>query len=201
MFKSCPEKFRNRYVDEISPLGYGGSRSQNFGTRVHDALELFHNEPPVDTEWGPGHPVYDWIIRSYKGVELYLKNREFKDFCQLMGIMKAYCARYPDGSNEWEPVCLEEEFAVPLLGPDGESIYTPDGRQYYKSGKVDGLVRFTDGPWKGEYALLEHKTAARADYTYFERIWMDRQTHQYALYLARQMGIEIRFIVYNVLGK
>jgi hypothetical protein len=69
-------------------------------------------------------------------------------------------------------------------------------RSFVLSGKVDGIVRLTDGNY-----ILEHKTASAIDGDYIDKLWTDFQITLYAHYIERYVGIPIAGIIYNVLTK
>ena len=62
------------------------------------------------------------------------------------------------------------------------------------AGNVDGIVRI-----RGEFFILEHKTAAQIDSDYLEKLWTDFQITIYAHYIEQTMGIPMTGILYNVL--
>ena len=174
-YKDCPAKYRHRYVDcldSTAPI----STNLSIGSAIHSALELWHGGHDWDA-------VRDYLLRAPVSGDAYL---------QCVAMMRGYVKQYPRGSEKFEVICLEKAFSQPIRSPSTGGMST----KYTQEGKVDGVIKLD-----GEYYLMEHKTAAKADHNYFDKLWIDRQIHQYAHYMGLELGIEIVGVLYNVLAK
>ncbi len=179
LFRNCRKACELRYIDELVPLEK--SHAFNFGSIIHNCLELWHHgrcRAQVQELIGESYP-----NRSSN-------DKEQKDYHHALAMMEGYMDRYADeGFNIF---ALEEKFTGKIINPKTGEL-CPD---FILSGKVDGIVKLGD-----EHYLLEHKTAARMDASYIDKLWTDFQIILYSFYIEQTMGIKISGIVYNVLMK
>lgn len=177
-FRNCRKKCWWRYVQELVPLEQ--PEALTFGALIHRCLEVWHTTSNIET-------VTDYINQQ---VNRNGEDWEHRFWHLATAMMTGYARTYPQ--EEWTPVVLEQTFRGPIVNPvSGWSSHKTE-----MQGKIDGIVI-----WDGEHWLLEHKTAARIDAGYIERIWADFQVFLYAHYARVCFGYDIKGVVYNVLQK
>lgn len=181
-FRNCPRKYRHHYLDHLRPLERADSLA--FGSVVHEALELWyrHSDDPNRLSIALDH-----MDANFEDRDQNARSRTL--WHQARAMMAGFAARYP--REDFEVVHVEREFEGEIRNPDTGAC----SRAFSLAGKVDGIVRRRDGLY-----LLEHKTAARVDAQYLDKLWTDTQIHLYSLALRAQ-GFPIRGIIYNVLLK
>ena len=180
LFRNCRRAFRFRYVDEIVPQREDDD-ALGFGTLIHDCLEHWHADRDLTA-------ILARIDAAcpLRGVD----ERQRKTWHHATAMMKGYAARYP--VEDFVPVALEHKFEGAIINPRTGA----KSRALKMAGKCDGIVKIGDATY-----LLEHKTAARVDGDYLERLWCDLQIHLYSAYIEQTMGTPVSGVIYNVLCK
>ncbi len=178
-FRNCRKACEWRYLHHVVPAEQ--DRNLAFGSLIHACLERWHGGQGLDA-------VCDHIDGACRN---RMSNpRQHQAWHLARSMMKGYAARYPD--EEFEVVALEKEFRGPIVNPESGRA----SRAFTLAGKIDGIVRHGD-----DHFLLEHKTAARIDGEYIERLWTDFQIVLYAYYAREILGIPVTGVIYNILGK
>ena len=182
-FRGCPRKYKHRYLDLLRARHKAESLS--FGGVIHSALETWYR-------LGPAEP--DRLWRAIDVIDAGFIYRvgdaqEMQAWHLARALFMGYARRYP--TEDFEVVEIEKEFTGEIRNPDtGRPSQT-----FVMAGKVDGIVRLTDGLY-----LLEHKTASTIDANYLDKLWTDTQIALYCHYL-RELGYPIVGVIYNVLLK
>jgi hypothetical protein len=179
LFRNCRKAAQYRYVLELVPIER--DRHLSFGSLIHACLERWHHTRELAS-------VQEYIDRACPNRAQEADERRVWHLATAM--MRGYAARY--ATEEFEVVSLEKTFEGEIVNPETGIA----SRSFVLAGKVDGIVRV-----KGEYFLLEHKTAASVDASYLERLWTDFQITIYAYYVERALGIRIAGVLYNLLVK
>lgn len=174
-FRNCRRRYWWRYVEEIVPIGRSDP-ALRFGTIIHDALETHHSGGQI-------RPLLDARFKD-------LPHEDRSDRALAIAMMDAYIRTYTP--ETFEVVELEKPFEVEIINPATKAT----SRSFVMAGKMDGIVRKDNGTW-----LLEHKTAARIDQAYLEKLWMDFQIALYSCYREQQTGQRVDGVLYNVLVK
>ncbi len=179
LFRNCRKAVEWRYIEQLVPL----LRDHNlhFGSLIHECLELWHGARDLAT-------VLDRIDRLCPSRAQ--DEDQKRDWLNATAMITAYAARYP--TEEFEIVALEKTFQGQIVNPATGAA----SRSFVLAGKIDGIVRI-----RGEYFVLEHKTASQLDADYLEKLWTDFQITLYAHYIEQTLGIPITGILYNVLVK
>jgi len=179
LWKDCPTRYKRRHVDHLVLAAMEYTPHLFYGTAFHTILERYHfDDFDVDA-------CVDYMVN-----EISLRNEDHK--AHLIASFLAYAEKEKKLPQWDEFVFSEKEFRQPIIH-QGTGEAHPD---FIQGGKVDGVVRIGE-----QFFLLEHKTAARPDEHYQRRISIDRQIHQYSIFVAKELGIEIEGILYNVIPK
>lgn len=179
LFRNCRKAVDWRYLQQLVPLVQ--DRNLHFGSLIHECLQAWHQRRD--------------LAEVLTLIERLCPNRLYdevqrRDWHLATAMMRAYAARY--AAEEFEVVALEKTFQGLIVNPATGAA----SRSFVLAGKVDGIARIG-----GEYFLLEHKSAAKLDADYLERLWTDFQITIYAYYIEQTMGIPITGILYNILVK
>jgi PD-(D/E)XK nuclease superfamily len=114
---------------------------------------------------------------------------------KCIGLVHGYDARWRD--VEWECLCAEEEFHLPIINPETNR----ESRTFTHAGKRDGVIRYVPS---GKSYLLEHKTTSedisKPDAVYWRRLRIDSQLSHYLL-ANWQLGMKLDGAVYDVVRK
>lgn len=174
-FRNCRRRFWWRYVVEIVPINRGDP-ALRFGTIIHDALETHHSGgdpiPLIESRFSA-------LPAEYRGDRLL-----------AIAMMQAYLRIY--AVENFKVLELERPFETEIINPATGAA----SRSFVMAGKMDALLGKDGGTWLGE-----HKTAARIDQAYLERLWMDFQIHLYSAYEEQITGRRVDGVLYNVLTK
>ena len=179
MFQTCRRKFKLRHEDCLVPVEK--AQALRFGSVAHQWLEVWHRTG--DLELAQRVIDHTYLDRS-------AEPDQKRDWHYQTAMLQAYVAQHPD--EDFEVVCLEKEFAGPLVNPSTGR----KSRSFVVHGKVDGIVCRGD-----EHLLLEHKTAATITGDYLERLSMDLQILLYSHYVRETLQYPVTQIIYNVLVK
>jgi len=181
-FRNCPRKYKHRYLDHLRPREKPESLA--FGSVIHSAIELWYRSTADSNRlW----TVLDFIDQQFP---LRASDDAQKATWNLARAMFAgYADRY--ATEDFETVEVELPFTGEIRNPDTNR----PSRTFVMAGKVDGIVKRSDGMY-----LLEHKTASSIDANYLDKLWTDTQIALYSFHL-RQLGYPIVGVIYNVLLK
>lgn len=171
-FMTCRQRYAWQYVHGIKAVE--DAQPLYFGRAMHAALEAWYK--------------YD----SAEIAQDALKNAGLseQDETKAVVLLRKYVEKY--ASEPFEIIDIEKDIAAPLRNPDTRR----KSRTWGLSGRVDGLVRTSDGLF-----IFEHKTAAAIDSAYLARVTIDLQIATYAAALERQIGEPIVGAIYNIIKK
>lgn len=175
-FKACPKKYYWRYVREVEAKER--PEALLLGTAIHGFLESHYRQLPFI-------PPTDLAPKSQAILE---------------GVREYYPIRYFDDCDIFEPLAIEKVIQGEILNPETGR----PAREYAYGGRVDGLVIMkmdAEGFKAGDLLLMEHKTVAKVDESYFERLQLDSQIRLYATYLGRELGTQVAGCLFNVILK
>lgn len=145
---------------------------------------------PVDREQALyfGNLVHTGLETHFKGGDalaaICAKHANPTDEAHACAVVTGYIARYP--TEEFTPVAVEMKFDIDL----------PFSAPMRAGGKWDALVRH-----KGKLKVLEHKTAARIDAPYLERLWVDFQIAWYSAAAEIVYHEPVVGIIYDIIEK
>lgn len=182
-FRNCRKKYYWRCVRELVPLER--KEALWFGSLIHGCLELWHSGRIIEE-------VFDYIDKQ---TELLGDNGNHKDNdtrLKATAMMTAYVKAYPEGSEWFKVLALEQTFQQPIINP----MTQRSSRSFVLAGKVDGVIEKD-----GELWLLEHKTAGKIDRGYLDRLWTDTQILLYSFAIEEMYDRPVKGIVYNILTK
>ena len=179
LFRNCRKACEYRYVVGLVPREKDPNLS--FGSLIHECLQIWHVTRDLAA-------VLDFIDRACASRRD--DDDVHRDWQLARAIMTGYSTRYPQ--EEFEVVALEKTFEGAITNPATGAT----SRSFVLAGKVDGIVRIGR-----DHYILEHKTAAKIDADYLERLWTDFQIAIYSYYVEQTLGIPITGVIYNVLGK
>jgi len=186
-FWYCPQKWEERYVNNLEPRSRGDSLS--FGTRIHQLLEIRHG----------GKITYPVLADEALEAEAQFT-------------FESYCAQYSE--EPWDVVAVEQYFEVPLgrcdkcawsknfttviesceIHYDGSSPY---GHTY--NGEFDAIVRMKDS---GRLYILETKTESRSSKSNSPEAWISRsQVGLYQWAAEKIYGEEFEGIILNIISR
>ena len=185
-FRNCPRKYKHRYLDHLQPRQK--AESLTFGQIIHEALKQWYALAP--TEGALDRRLFEVLdVIDSRCPLRHSDTQEMQRWHLARAMIEGYARRYP--TEDFEIVEIEKEFQHKIRNPDtGRPSQT-----FTIAGKVDGIVRLSDGLY-----LLEHKTASTISSDYLDRLWTDTQIALYSFYL-RELGYPIIGIIYNVLLK
>jgi len=173
-FRNCRRRAYWRYVEGLKPLDKAPALVQ--GDLVHKALAaLYGNIPYTALNKVLSDAAGDYGMNQYWHI--------------AVAMMEAYQRHYLPES--WETVAIEQPFVGEIINP----LTGAKSRSFLMGGKVDGLVRTSDGLF-----ILEHKTVSRIDGAYLDRLWSDMQVQFYSLYVTLN-GEPVVGTIYNMLEK
>ena len=185
-FRHCPRKYKHRYIDHLQPKEKPESLA--FGHVIHEALERWYmlavEGSAADHRLFEVCDLIDSRFPHRQG-----DPQETHRWNLARAMIEGYARRYP--TEDFEIVEVEKEFQCDIRNPDTGRL----SQTFTMAGKVDGIVRLSDGLY-----LLEHKTASTITSDYLDRLWTDTQIALYSFYL-RERGYAIIGLIYNVLLK
>ncbi len=185
-FRNCPRKYKHRFIDHLKPKEKPESLA--FGTVIHQALERWYMLAVEGS--AADHRLFEVLDL----IDSWFPHRhgdpqETHRWHLARAMIEGYARRYP--TEDFEIVEVEKEFQCDIRNPDTGRL----SQTFTMAGKVDGIVRLSDGLY-----LLEHKTASTITSDYLDRLWTDTQIALYSFYL-RERGYAIIGLIYNVLLK
>ncbi len=185
-FRDCRKKCYWRYQEELVPIQTDSKLT--FGTLIHKCLEAHHNG-------GSRSAILDIIETATAGrttdnAQGDDKQRQHWHVARAM--MLEYSGRWESEDSHLQIYALEKTFSGPIINPATGAT----SRTFNLSGRVDGIVEY-----KGNFYLIEHKTAATLDADYLEKLWTDFQICLYSYYIEQVFGIRISGVLYNILVK
>lgn len=194
MYQTCRQKCKLRYFDMLKPIDT--PTYFEFGTAIHAVLEHWY-DPKSKYETLEEHKEAAWM-------KAYESNLDMQDYIKAKATSLAYFEHYKD--EPFKVTHVEREFKQPLINPrTGRKSKT-----FIFKGKADGIVKVdrkgNDCGYDalnlddGNY-LLEHKTAGSITDAYLDNVELSAQTLTYAIYMARELKIPIRGVIYNIIGK
>lgn len=148
-YAKCQTVWKYKYHKDyrLTPLTDGPAIQ--LGVTGHSALEFFYNELKDGVSWVDAK--FRTIERLSNAVIMAVTNGDAEKaamFSDLVVIIGEYFNEYADQLNEWE--ILEVEFKVQALIPTSTLLFNFIGR-------VDLLIRYKSGPFKGMIAPVDHK--------------------------------------------
>lgn len=175
-FINCRERFRLYAVEGVREER-GSKDAMNFGTYIHELLELHALNPNLS---------FSGIIRkSNKGT---LLTKDMRDIANL--VFELYLWNY--GECKYEYVLAEQEFRVPYTLPNGITINLV--------GKTDEIIKSPDND--GTLWVQENKTKEKIDAHKIESgIYFDLQSLMYSICMESLLKRPVTGIVYNVIRK
>jgi hypothetical protein len=180
-YRACPRQYLYRYELRLRRAGER-SEALELGTLLHGALEAVWSGAPLVAA-----PILERTAdeRLACGDEL---GAELTTTAAEM--VSGYVARWPLPGDEVEAV--EQIFELPVHVEGGRrGLYA-----VRQAGKIDALRRVD-----GRLQLVEHKSAARVDGGYLERLWSDSQITGYCRAVDARYGEPCRSVLYDVVLK
>ena len=185
LLRRCPRLHFYRYE-----LGLSRTRTAaalRFGAAFHAGLEVYNRDANDAGGMRRVLSSYD-VMPAWADPTDWAVERE-----TFQSLFAGHLWRY--GADNLEFVAVEFSFHVPLVNP----ATGVRSRLYSLAGKMDGIVRLSDG----RLAVLEYKTAGEdiaPDSEYWLRLRRDGQISQYVL-AARAMGYDVATVIYDVTRK
>jgi len=186
-FRNCRRHHYWRYERAIAPM-CDTAPSLRFGDNFHKLLERWHGGDAASCQdyietVGPD------LISDECGAEQVNTEK-----ARLAAMLQAYATFYPRESEDFEVLALEREFRIEIRNPGTGAC----SRSFILGGKIDGLLRRSDGLW-----LLEHKTASESSLNraYIDRLQLDFQIQIYTMALSRLLKEPVQGVIYNVICK
>lgn len=191
MFKRCRQMW-----DLTSKIRQNWEPSQrylafDFGTAIHAGAEAYYN--PLT--WGDMDTMRRNAREAFRFSFVHLQQKvrigsldaefSFNEDLTLGLDMLEYYFRWAPSQDNFKPIMTEIEFEVPIPGMEDEAIY---------QGRIDLIVEDEFGYW-----IVDHKTAKQFGDSQW--LWLDDQCSSYAWAIQRQLGLEVRGVIYNQLKK
>lgn len=173
-FQTCRKRYDYRFERGLVPKTT--PIELTFGSAVHDGLQAHH--------LGRDEHIIEDVINQKAVSE--------PERINALAMLTGYRAKYP--TEDFEVLALEQEFRLPLKHHDQSVAQTHD--DFVRGGKLDGVIRRPDGVW-----LMEHKTAAKIDAAYLQKLWLDFQITWYGPVVEDIFGEPLRGVLYNVIKK
>ena len=184
VMRSCMRKWQLKYVERLGRIDTGEeSEALFFGDIVHQALEEYFKFTMNASDNASRYWILDRFLSQRCEGEMLMKAR---------AMMDGYIRKWKGDPDKYEPIDTELQFSGNIHNPDTNGI----SRTFKFAGRVDAVVQDA----KGNYWIIEHKTAAYVDGAYLERLWTDSQIALYTMYL-REQGIPIKGVIYDILTK
>lgn len=195
LFRSCRKKYKHRILDQLVPLDVRAGDPRNLGKAVHGGVESLRKEENADDtvleHWGDvsgDHDAYEQCERS-------------------RAMLRGYRGRWHSDERQadfhWRVELLETRFTGDIINPTDGRVH----QRFSIGGKVDGVVVVLRPclwgltPIEPGVYLNEVKTAARIDGMYLSRLFTDFQILLYAWYVADALGVELKGVLYDIIGK
>ena len=193
--QECFKKHWFRYEMRLVPQTEK-EKTLSFGSLIHECLEEWHkpgSAGEAQTTNERSITVFALINVTYPDRSTDEKAKELWHYAIAM--MRAYIARYPCGSENFQTIHTEHGAVGPILNPKTDAA----ARAVVYALKADGIVQMF---FDGSYWLFEYKTkSGSVENAYLDKLWNDFQIVSYSYYLERQENIKISGVVYNVLVK
>jgi hypothetical protein len=189
-FKRCRQlwDFTSKIRQDLEPVQR--IDALDFGTAIHAGLQAYYDpetwtdqlqmEQNALREFGKSMQDVELTIAEYGTVEADEKYRELRLLGH--GMLGHYFLWAPNHDDGLMPVMVEQEFEVELYE---DVVY---------QGRVDLVMEDRNGYW-----IVDHKTASVLGGT--EWLALDDQCSSYAWALRKQLGLEVRGVIYNELRK
>ncbi len=178
-FMDCPFKFFCEYIRRLSP-----TKEPDYfrwGTLTHMCAECAETGQDVEV----GIEKFRRRIEARPHTPRVLEETE--EMCKLAPrVADAHFLRWHEEDQYYEHLGVESKFSMPL----------PCGWQF--EGKIDKPMRDTR---TGEVLILERKTAAKTDESYWANIMLDSQPKGYILAAQKALGLDVHKVLYDVYGK
>jgi hypothetical protein len=189
-FKRCRQLWNWTSVLRENLEPYQRVEALDLGTAIHAALESYYNPD----RWGDYAAMEQEATNAFLAfvaeVEELVQEApidieiDFEAQKELgLGMLHHYF-RWAPNHDDFTPVRVEVEFEVPIPALP-EAVY---------QGRVDLLAEDEHGLW-----IVDHKTAGQFGAT--EWLVLDDQCSSYAWALRKQLGLEVRGVIYNELRK
>lgn len=159
----------------------------DFGTAMHAGWEAYY-DPET---WGDlptmRRNAKEAFRLSYASISEKVKvgdlefELNFNEAIDLGMRMLDYYFTWAPKVDNFTPLYREIEFEVPIPGLEGLAVY---------QGRIDLIVEDEYGYW-----LVDHKTAAQFSSTQW--LALDDQCSSYAWAIRKQLGLEVRGVIYN----
>lgn len=173
-----------------------------FGTAWHAAMEVLYlpgDDYQTDVRTKAAHEAFEATIREQYRDVVRMGNdspeldKEFDEMHVLGHKMITYYAGWAKFNDDFEPVTVEHEFEVPIDWKG--NLLTVGGAPIVYQGRIDGLVR----DLRGYYWVLEHKSAAKEQATWWLQI--NDQVSSYEWALQGMLNIPIKGTIYTIAFK
>lgn len=178
-FLDCNFKFFLEYIRRLSP-----SKEPSYfrwGSLVHMCAECVDEDRDV----AEGIEEFRQQIESRPHTPQVLEETEA--MCKLAPrVADAHFLRWHEEDQYYEHLGVEKKFSMPL----------PCGWLF--EGKIDKPMRDTR---TGEVLILERKTAATIDESYWADIILDSQPKGYILAANKALGLDVHAVLYDLYGK
>lgn len=202
-FLACPMRFKGAYIDGVRKTEQ--TECLRRGTNWHEILEIADIQvgqacpycfdsnlnPECPVCQGTGYLAGDSVDAAFRMLNEAYKNVPngvvvedwLTERAKLFYSLSAYKWWWGIGEQdqEYEVVATEVPFDMPLINPEtGNSC-----RDVRLVGKIDKVIRFTDG---GLFGQMEHKSTAKPiddDAEYWNHLRMDVQTTLYPYAMLR----------------
>jgi hypothetical protein len=162
----------------------------DFGTGIHSGLEKYYTPATWGEKGLMRRNARQAFLDSIHDVQTKVRigalefEAQFEEQRKLgLGMLQNYFYWAPSHDN-FTPIMVEIEFEVPIPGMC-DVVY---------QGRIDMIVEDEYGYW-----LVDHKTTAQLAQT--EWLALDDQCSSYAWAIKKQLGLEVRGVIYNELRK
>lgn len=157
-----------------------------------------------------------WVVKGLEDILPDADADEYEELKELGVNMMEFYKTYAQDHDEFETLVAEHDFSIPVWDYENNTILMAiDLREqspnYGKKLEVHARGRM-DGIWvkpSGKMGIIDHKTSARIDEDFFEKLDVDEQCTSY-LYAAQveakyygldYAGTIMEEVIYNVLRK
>ena len=185
------------------------------GTVTHDWLDKVYdlNPRPNMADQSIGGT---WIVRGLEDILPDADGDKYDELRELGVQMMSFYKQYAEVNDGFEVLVVEHDFSIPIWDYENDCILkATDLREHSpnfgKELEVHNRGRM-DAIWtkpNGKFGVIDHKTSARIDEDFFEKLDSDEQVTSY-LYAAEveakyydlpYAGEEMQECIYNVLRK
>lgn len=178
-FMDCPFKFFCEYIRRLSPIKE--PVYFRWGSLVHLCAGCVDEGQDILE----GVEAFRQQIEARPHTDKVLEETE--EMCKLVPrVMDAHFLRWHEEDQYYEHLGVEKKFSMPL----------PCGWAF--EGKIDKPMRDTR---TGEVLILERKTAAAIDESYWADMMLDSQPKGYILAANKALGLDVSKVLYDIYGK